>query len=182
VAGKGVPAALIMVMIRSILHLITSAEKNAANVITWINRGITGKIDIDRFATMSFLTYDENTGEVIYSNAAHHPLLLFRAKTGTLENIDTEGLPIGIERSAKYGQKRFKLGHGDLAVLYTDGIIEAMNQAGEQYTYERFSRLIRDNAALSTDQMITKIQSDLNAFVGPAPQHDDQTLMLMKVN
>ncbi len=181
VAGKGVPAALIMVMIRSILHLITSAEKNAANVITWINRGITGKIDIDRFATMSFLTYDETSGEVIYSNAAHHPLLLFRAKTGTLENIDTEGLPIGIERSAKYGQKRFKLDHGDLAVLYTDGIIEAMNQAGEQYTYERFSRLIRDNAALSTDQMIAKIQSDLNDFVGPAPQHDDQTLMLMKV-
>ncbi len=182
VAGKGVPAALIMVMIRSILHLITSAEKNAANVITWINRGITGKIDIDRFATMSFLTYDETTGEIVYSNAAHHPLLLFRAKTGTLENIDTEGLPIGIERAAKYGQKRFKMGKGDVAVLYTDGIIEAMNQTGEQYTFERFSRLIRDNATLTTDEIIAKIQSDLKAFVGPAPQHDDQTLMLMKVN
>jgi sigma-B regulation protein RsbU (phosphoserine phosphatase) len=131
---------------------------------------------------MSFLTYDESSGEVIYSNAAHHPLLLFRAKTATLENIDTEGLPIGIERAAKYGQKRFKMAKGDLAVLYTDGIIEAMNQTGEQYTFERFSRLIRDNASLSTDEMIAKIKSDLKAFVGPAPQHDDQTLMLMKVN
>jgi sigma-B regulation protein RsbU (phosphoserine phosphatase) len=182
VAGKGVPAALIMVMIRSILHLITSAEKNAANVITWINRGITGKIDIDRFATMSFLTYDENTGEVIYSNAAHHPLLIFRAKTATLESIDTEGLPIGIERAAKYAQKRFKLYKGDVAVLYTDGIIEAMNQTGEQFTYERFAKLIQDNAALTTDEIIAKLKADLKAFVGPAPQHDDQTLMLMKVN
>ncbi len=182
VAGKGVPAALIMVMIRSILHLITSAEKDAAKVITWINRGITGKIDIDRFATMSFMTYNEATGEVIYSNAAHHPLLIFRAKTATLENVDTEGLPIGIERTAKYGQKRFRLGKGDLVVLYTDGIIEAMNQTGEQYTYERFSKLILDNASLATGDIIAKIKADLKVFVGPAPQHDDQTLMLMKVN
>ncbi|MBN1523961.1 MAG: SpoIIE family protein phosphatase [Spirochaetales bacterium] len=182
VAGKGVPAALIMVMIRSILHLITSAEKNAANVVTWINRGITGKIDIDRFATLSFLTYDENTGEVIYSNAAHHPLLIFRHKTATIEAIDTEGLPIGVERTAKYGQKRFKLSKGDLIVLYTDGIIEAMNPAGQQYTYERFTNLVSNNANLPPDDLIVKIKADLGAFVGNAPQHDDQTLMLMKVN
>ena len=182
VAGKGVPAALIMVMIRSILHLITSAEKQAANVITWINRGVTGKIDIDRFATMSFLTYDENSKEVIYSNAAHHPLLLFRAKSGKIENIDTEGLPIGIERTAKFGQHRFKVETGDIIVLYTDGIIEAMNQAGEQYSYERFAELILANASLSTVELVEKIKSDLKAFVGPAPQHDDQTLLLMKVN
>ena len=171
-----------MVMIRSILHLITSAEKNAANVVTWINRGITGKIDIDRFATLSFMTFDETTGEVIYSNAAHHPLLIFRAKTATLENVDTEGLPIGIERTAKFGQKRFKLEKGDIAILYTDGIIEAMNQAGEQYTYEKFAQVVQENSALSTHELIEKIKSDLKAFVGPAPQHDDQTLLLMKVN
>lgn len=182
VAGKGVPAALIMVMIRSILHLITSAEKNAATVVTWINRGITGKIDIDRFATMSFMTYEEASKEIIYSNAAHHPLLLFRAKTAKIENIDTEGLPIGIERTAKFGQRRFKVDSGDIIVLYTDGIIEAMNQAGEQYTYERFSELVTNNCALSTVELLEKIKSDLKAFVGPAPQHDDQTLLLMKVN
>lgn len=182
VAGKGVPAALIMVMIRSILHLITSAEKNAANVVTWINRGITGKIDIDRFATLSFMTYEEASQEIIYSNAAHHPLLLFRAKTATIETIDTEGLPIGIERTAKFGQRKFKVNKGDIVVLYTDGIIEAMNQAGEQYTYERFSQLIMGNSTLSTVELLDKIKSDLKAFVGPAPQHDDQTLLLMKVN
>ncbi|RPJ04156.1 MAG: serine/threonine-protein phosphatase, partial [Spirochaetaceae bacterium] len=182
VAGKGVPAALIMVMIRSILHLITSAEKDAANVVTWINRGITGKIDIDRFATLSFLTYDENTREVVYSNAAHHPLLIFRKKTGSIEVVDTEGLPIGVERTAKYGQKRFKLESGDLVVVYTDGIIEAMNPAGQQYTYERFTKLVFENSSLAPDTLIEKIKTDLRTHVGNAPQHDDQTLMLMKVN
>jgi sigma-B regulation protein RsbU (phosphoserine phosphatase) len=99
-----------------------------------------------------------------------------------MENIDTEGLPIGIERTAKFGQKRFKLESGDIAVLYTDGIIEAMNQAGEQYSYEKFVSLILENASSSTEELISKIKSDLKAFVGPAPQHDDQTLLLMKVN
>jgi sigma-B regulation protein RsbU (phosphoserine phosphatase) len=182
VAGKGVPAALVMVMIRSILHLITSADKDARTIVTWINRGITGRIDIDHFATLSFMIYDQKTGKMTYSNAAHHPLLIFKKKTGKLESIDTEGLPIGIERGTKYEQKSFRIEKGDVAVLYTDGIIEAMNANGEQYTFESLAKVVLKNAHLSPNELIEKIKSDLKVFVGNAPQHDDQTLLLMKVN
>jgi sigma-B regulation protein RsbU (phosphoserine phosphatase) len=182
VAGKGVPAALVMVMIRSILHLITSADKDARTIVTWINRGITGRIDIDHFATLSFMIYDQNSGKITYSNAAHHPLLIYRKKTGKLESIDTEGLPIGIERGTKYEQKSFKIDTGDVAVLYTDGIIEAMNSDGEQYSFESLAKVVLKNAHLSPNDLIDKIKADLKVFVGNAPQHDDQTLLLMKVN
>lgn len=182
VAGKGVPAALVMVMIRSILHLITSAEKDAATIVTWINRGISGRIDIDHFATLSFLTFDQESGEVLYSNAAHHPLMLWRANTKKIETIDTEGLPLGIERNMKYAQKRFVLQKGDVILLYTDGIIEAMDSNGQQYSYDALKKIVTQNAIKTPSELITSIKADIKKFVGNARQHDDQTLLLMKKN
>ena len=182
VAGKGYAAGLVMVMIRSILHLIASSDREVATILTWVNRGISGHVDIDHYATMSILFFDQSSNELTYANAAHHPLLIYRKKTRIMENIDTEGLPIGIEKAAKYGQKRTVLNSGDVIVLYTDGIIEAMNNKGEQYTIERFTELIASNADLSPKEIIASIKTDISAFVGNAKQHDDQTLLLMKVN
>jgi phosphoserine phosphatase RsbU/P len=182
VAGKGVPAALVMVMIRSILHLIASSDRDIATILTWVNRGISGQVDIDHYATMSLMSYDENTHELVYSNAAHHPLLIYRRAAKAIEYVDTEGLPIGIERTTKYGQKKMTLESGDIVVLYTDGIIEAMNTGGEQYTLERFADVLVKNSELAPNQIIDIIKEDINAFVGNAKQHDDQTLLMMKVN
>ncbi|MBN1411688.1 MAG: SpoIIE family protein phosphatase [Spirochaetales bacterium] len=182
VAGKGVPAALVMVMVRSILHLIASSDRDISTILTWVNRGISGQVDIDHYATMCMLSYDEASQEVVYSNAAHHPLLVYRKKTKSIEYIDTEGLPIGIERTTRYGQKRLKLNSGDIIALYTDGIIEAMNTNGEQYTLERFSDVLIKNSDLAPNQIIDIIKENINAFVGNAKQHDDQTLLMMKIN
>jgi phosphoserine phosphatase RsbU/P len=182
VAGKGVPAALVMVMIRSILHLIASSDREVATILTWVNRGISGQIDIDHYATMSILTYDQKTTEIVYSNAAHHPMFIFRHESQQMETVDTDGLPIGIEKTTIYGQKKVKLEKGDYIVLYTDGIIEAMNKKGDQYTVERFSDFIKEHASLSPNELMDLLKKDLDSFVGTADQHDDQTLLMMKVN
>jgi sigma-B regulation protein RsbU (phosphoserine phosphatase) len=181
VAGKGVPASLVMVMIRTIIHLIAGAQKDASKIVTWINRGIAGKIDIERFATLSFLTYDMNARTIEYSNAAHHPLMIYRAATGTIESIDTEGLPIGLEPQTKYGLATATLAPGDILVLYTDGVIEAMNARGEQYSYESLARIIKENKDMEPDDLTEIIKTDIENFVGNAKQHDDQTLLLMKI-
>lgn len=181
VAGKGVPAALVMVMIRSILHLIASSDREVSTLLTWVNRGVSGQIDIDHYATMCMLFFNQNTNEVTYTNAAHHPLLIYRHKTKSTETIDTEGLPVGIDKDTKYGQKRTKLYTGDVIVLYTDGIIEAMNLRGEQYTSERFTKLIMEVAHLTSKEIVKAIKDDLAMFVGAAKQHDDQTLLVMKM-
>lgn len=180
VAGKGVPASLIMVMIRTIIHLIAGSTKDPSRVVTWINRGIAGSIDIERFATLSYFTYDPETMILEYSNAGHHPLVLLRASTGEVEKIDAPGLPIGLERDAKYERRAIKLAPGDLVMVYTDGIIESMNPDGEQYEEERLQKVFRESVGLDAASILAAIREDLDDFVGSAKQHDDQTLIVMK--
>lgn len=180
VAGKGIPASLVMVMIRSILHLIVSTQRDAATTLNWINRGITGRIELDHFATIAFLIYDQKRREVLYANAAHLPLLVHRRASGITFKLDTQGLPIGIEPDARYEQKRFSVQPGDLLVLCTDGILEAMNPAGQQYGLSGLKRMVEKNADLSASDLVETIRADLARFVGTARQQDDQTLLLLK--
>ena len=181
VAGKGVPASLVMVMIRTIIHLIASSSRSTAQIVSWINKGIAGKIDIDRFATLSFFTFDPATGALQYSNAAHHPAMIYRAVAGSVEQLDTDGLPIGIEHEARYSQRETRLANGDIIMMYTDGVVEAMDSRGRQYEDERLKSIFVDNASLGAEDLLKVIRTDIDAFVGNAKQHDDQTLMLMKM-
>ena len=182
VAGKGIPAALVMVMIHSIFHLIASPKRDIATTLTWINRGLIGQVDIDRYATLSILCYDEANRSIQYANAAHHPLLIYRSATQKLETVDTEGLPIGIDRASAYKMKTLSLNAGDIAMLHTDGITEAMNLEGEQYSLERLSDVLRLNNTKKAEELKTMIQKDLNDFTGAAKQHDDQTLVILKAS
>ncbi len=181
VAGKGVPASLVMVMIHSILRLIASAEREVGATLTWINRGLSGQIDLDHYATMSYLTISYTERRLSYSNAAHHPLMIVRNDSGAIEQLDTEGLPVGIEREIVYPQTTIDLRTGDVLVLYTDGIVEAMNSDGEQFSAERLATVVRENSSKHAQQITDTIQSELDAFVGSAPQHDDQTLMIVTI-
>jgi len=182
VAGKGVPASLVMVMIHSILQLILNSEDEAYKVLTWINRGITGKIDIDHYATLSFFTFDEKTREVVYSNAAHHPLLFYSRKNNKIYRVETKGLPIGIEKDSVYNQKRFAVEAGDILIQYTDGIIEAMNSEGVQFSRASLEKLVFENTNLPAKKLTEKIQSALHAYTGRDKPLDDQTLVVMKIS
>ncbi|MFP3959672.1 MAG: PP2C family protein-serine/threonine phosphatase [Spirochaetaceae bacterium] len=181
VAGKGIPAALVMVMIRSILHLVASPKRDAAAVLSLVNRGITGSIDVDHYATMGYLIYDQAAREVSYANAAHHPLLIYRSRNERLLQVDTEGLPIGIEQHSKYQQKRFTVEPGDLLVLYTDGVVEAMNEEGRQYGLESLKAAITAAREAEPQRLVEHLRHELESFVGAAGRHDDQTMLVMKV-
>ncbi len=181
VAGKGVSAALVMVMIRTILRLIVAAKHEPATILTWINRGITGSISTDHFATLSFLTYSRRKQEVVYSNAAHLPMLVFKNNENKFIQVDTPGLPIGVESATKYAQRRFKLNTNDLVVLYTDGIIETMDIHGNQYSLQSLTGIIQKHKDLTAQEIIGKIKSELTTFADKTKQHDDQTLIVMKI-
>jgi sigma-B regulation protein RsbU (phosphoserine phosphatase) len=181
VAGKGIPAAMVMVMIRSIVHLLVGPGRDAAATITDINQGITGRIEIDHFATIGFLIYDQNHREAQYANAAHLPLMVYRARTRTLSKLDAKGLPIGVERGASYEQKRLHVEPGDMLVLCTDGIIEAMNVDSQQYTLGRLKTVIERDAGGGAEKLLAAIRADVGLHVGTARQHDDQTLLLLQV-
>ncbi len=180
VVGKGVPASLLMIMIRTIIRLAASPRRNAAQILTILNRAIIGRTDADQFATMSFIIYDEFTKEIAYSNAAHAPLLHYQSRSRSFLEIDTPGLPIGIESTETYVQKVINLEKDDILALYTDGITEARDIENKEYSQYSLQRVLRNDAHLVPEKLISSIRSDLNSFVRDSRQHDDQTLLIMK--
>lgn len=181
VAGKGVPASLIMVMIRAILHLLVSAAKDTATILNWINRGITGKIDLDHFATLQVLAMDPTTGRCEFANAGHRPPLVWKKSTGTVQHIEMKSVPIGVEKSNEYAASTLTLESGDILLMYTDGVVEAVNPSGRQYGTDGLNAILENHNALSTQEIAQKIHEDVRAFIGGARQHDDQTVLAVKV-
>jgi sigma-B regulation protein RsbU (phosphoserine phosphatase) len=181
VAGKGIQAALIMVMLRALLHLITNTTRDAATMLGWINRGITGKIEVDHFATVGLVLADLETGEVEYANANQQPLLVVRKATGKVETIELESVPLGVERKTEYASRKIKLGPNDVLVMYTDGVVEAMNVQGKQYGRKRLGELLVKLSGMAAKEIALAVKQDLQEFVGQARQHDDQSLLVMKM-
>ncbi|MDA3941596.1 MAG: SpoIIE family protein phosphatase [Spirochaetia bacterium] len=180
VVGKGVPASLLMIMIRTIIRLAASPSRNAAEILTILNKAIIGRTEADQFATMSFLIYDEAKKEIEYSNAAHAPLLLYKNKTSSFSEIDTPGLPIGIESTVRYEQKIVTLEKDDILTLYTDGITEARNSLNKEYSQFSLQRIVKNESRLTPGKIIDSLRMDLKTFVGETRQHDDQTMLILK--
>jgi phosphoserine phosphatase RsbU/P len=180
VAGKGVPAALIMIMINTIIKLTSSPERGASMILNWLNKGLSGRVGEGNFATIGYVIFNQKTREILYSNAAHIPLILYREKQKKYFYIDAEGLPIGVDVNAKYQQKRFILNPGDVLVMYTDGISEAMNKDGDQYETESIIKVLRKCVFLPANDILARVKEDLSKFVEDAKQHDDQTLLVLK--
>jgi serine phosphatase RsbU (regulator of sigma subunit)/HAMP domain-containing protein len=181
VVGKGVPASLLMVMIRTILRLVSSPERSPGQLLTLLNRGIIGRVGTDHFATVSIFTYDKSTREVIFSNAAHPPLLVYRPSENNFIEIDTPGLPIGIEQKEKYREKTFQTQVGDVLVSFTDGIPETRSPDGREYGNENLKHLMRQVGSKSVGDITTAVKRDLERFTSGAEQHDDQTFVVLKV-
>lgn len=182
VAGKGVPASLVMVMIRTILRLVSSPSRGAAETLTMLNRSISGKIDVDRYATMAFFKIDLKNMKLNYSNAAHHPIQIFRQKTQKFYAVDSPGLPIGIDRDSQFKEKRISIYPGDIIFMYTDGFPEARNHQGDEYSTSRMLREIRLHCNSSAPEILDSIIEDMHKFTARASQHDDQTILIIKID
>jgi sigma-B regulation protein RsbU (phosphoserine phosphatase) len=181
VAGKGIQSSLVMSMLRSILHLVTNTTKSAGVILDWINKGITGKIDMDHYATLSFLSYSPADHSVEYASAGHQPLLIWREAGKKIEVVRQNTDPIGVERGSKYPELKLTVQKGDIIIFFTDGLIEALNQEGRQYGVESLSRVIAQSSSLTAKEIATEVKHNIQAFVGSAGLHDDQTLVVMKI-
>ena len=167
VAGKGVGAAsLVMVMLRSILHLITNSTKDAATLLQWMNRGISGMVDMDHFATVSLVDADASSGSLELANAGHQPVVIYRAHADAIETVEVKSVPIGVERTTVYAAKRLALGAGDVLVMYTDGIIEAMNAQGKRSGRKNLGNIVQETTRFLHRISPTRIRAELLEFTG----------------
>ena len=180
VAGKSIQSAIIMIMIRAILYLITNTDQNTEAILDWLNKGITGKIDIDHFASISLLSYEQKTNTIEFIGAGNQAMMIWNNEKNKIELFQQKTDPIGIDVRSTYKSIKVSLKKGDVAALYTDGIIETLNAAGEQYGTTRLAQLIADNYSQNSKDIVNKIKNDMTSFIGKAQTHDDRTLLIIK--
>lgn len=179
-AGKGVAAGTVLVMIRAILHLITASAKDVATLMQWVNRGVSGKVDSDHFATLCLASVDGRTGAVDLSCAGSQSAVLCRRATGGLTALEASSVPIGIERGTVYGSSRVDMDEGDALVLFSDGAVDIMNAQGKQYGRKRLGSAIQASRDLPAKEMAERIRSEIEDFAGSCPPRDDMTLLVVK--
>lgn len=176
VSGKGVPAALYMAKLGSDLRTLAFTEKDPAAALERLNDLLVERSRRGMFATLLYVELDSQTGKLTLSNAGHLPPIIKRTDGSLVKLAKAGGAPLGMVAGMKYGQEIAALAPGDTVILYTDGIIEAMNAREELYAYDRFEALIRKSSSTS-EALKTAIIDDVNKFTGLSPQHDDMTLV-----
>jgi len=181
VSGKGIPASLFMVMIRTVIRTVSSPTMNAAQILQTVNQQITGNFRTGTFATISLLIVDQKNYQISYANGAHHPLYLYRARTKKFLMFDADGLPLGIDIHAAFGHKKIKIEPKDYLLLFTDGLPEARNALGEELSTNRLLQQALKFIEKGPGQMKDGVRNYLKRFCKNTKQHDDETFMAIKV-
>lgn len=180
VSGKGVPASLFMAM--SVGSFRTFALPGAApeHVLTHLNTKLSNESSSNLFVTMFYAIFDMKKKSFIYSNGGHLPVLYFN-RSGKSKFLDVEeGAPLGIIEGP-YSGGRIEFGSGDTFVFYTDGVTEAMNAKSEMYGKERLVLAAEKSVSLSSEGMLIELEKDVRKFEPKSYQHDDITIMVVKI-
>jgi sigma-B regulation protein RsbU (phosphoserine phosphatase) len=186
VTGKSVSGALVMTAAKSVFRLLSEEKLSVGDIMIRANKQIKKDITKAKGMFVALLYAELNVADKslgLCSAGQTQPILL-SAKTGEATLIETEGdaFPLGIIDFAEYQETKLQLDSGDLVVFYTDGVVEALNKKGKMYGFERFLEVIKDNSGLDADIFLEKLIDDVNRFVGKAEQHDDLTIVVIKVD
>jgi len=180
VAGKSIPAAMLMATFQASLRTLASSRVGLAQVVADLNRyACSNSQGGARFTTAFLAELDPATGELTYVNAGHNVPIL-RRKSGAVERPEVGGIPIGVLVDAAYQVGTIQLESGDWLVIFTDGVVEAMNATGEEYDEPRLVRVVDRGSGSAPAELLRSLLAELDAFVGNTPQHDDMTCLLLK--
>jgi len=178
VAGKGLPAALLMASLQGALRSFASRNSDGvAGLVAALNVQIHSLTARNRFATLFWGVFDEKRRALAYVNAGHNPPMLLRGN-GAIERLWTGGPPLGIlGEAASYESGTVTLSPGDLLLIFTDGVTEAANGANEQFGDERLERVLRDAASQPVAGVCESVLAAVASFEDGQPQNDDITLV-----
>ena len=183
VSGHGVSAGMLMSSLQTVFHTLTPETDSPVDVLARINRLYVNNISFTTFVTIFFAKLDPQAQMLSYANAGHNPPLLHRQSSEETVWLRPTGAAIGLIADHRVERKELQLMNGDTLVLYTDGIIEALNPQGtEQFGYDRLAEIVDQNAALSANELTHKIRQALTDFTQNGILADDITLVVCKVN
>jgi sigma-B regulation protein RsbU (phosphoserine phosphatase) len=192
VSGKGTSAALYMAELKGLMLSLSRIHTSPRDLMVAANHIIAANLDARSFITMTYAVIDLERRTMTYSRAGHTPLIYVPGQASRLDRgariLAPDGLVLGLnidngqmfERLLQ--EQTIELQTGDLIVLFTDGITEAMNEADDFFGEGRLGRLAEEHADLPSDELRERVLREVQAFAGSAPQHDDMTMILIKVD
>src|SRR5580704_17583291 len=180
VAGKSIPAALLMATLQASLRTIAGEGAPLGELVVRLNRYASAhSLDGRRFTTAVLSEYDPRTGHLVYVNAGHNPPIL-RHANGALEKLEVGGLPLGIETGAVYDAAAVDLRPGDALIFYTDGVVEAFDEKGDLFGDERWLDAIRALREWNAQESLEFLMKKVDEFVGLTRQSDDITCLVFR--
>ncbi|MEK6281130.1 MAG: SpoIIE family protein phosphatase [Acidobacteriota bacterium] len=179
VSGKGTAAALLMSSLHAAIHAQTGSHDTIVETISAVNRYLAENIPNNRFVTLFYAELDPDSGAVSFLNAGHNPPLIVHA-AGTVEQLASGGLPLGIKADADYREGRTTLQVGDVLVIYSDGVTEAASPSGEEFGPTRLYEVVSRNVDASAAGIRDRIESALTKFSQGTQAADDITLVIVK--
>ncbi len=179
VSGKGTSAALLMSSLHAAVHAQFDTHGSLAETISSINRYLVESIPANRFVTLFYADLNPKTGELAFLNAGHNPPLIVHA-SGTMEQLAAGGLPLGIMADADFREGRTTLNPGDVLVIYSDGVSEAVSPTGEEFGPTRLYEAVARNLDASAAGIRDRIESALTKFAQGTPAGDDITMVIVK--
>jgi phosphoserine phosphatase RsbU/P len=177
VAGKGMPAALLASLVQGIFSGQTHFDAPLPAIIGEVNRNLAQRGPGNRFMTFFFGILDPD-GNCTYVNAGHNPPFLLHPD-GSMRELITGGMVLGLFAGVQYEAETIKLQPDDHLVLFTDGVIESLNVAGEEFGMDRLVALLGANARASAPEILARLKEAVLAFSANAPQYDDITIMVI---
>ncbi|PKG32378.1 SpoIIE family protein phosphatase, partial [Methanoregula sp.] len=181
VSGKGVPAALFMALSRTLIRASATSVEDPVRSIREANRHIFADSKTSMFVTLFYAVLDCKEKSLMFVNAGHNPPLYLGAGTASVRLLNAEGIALGVLDEIELKSVSIPLQPGDVVVLYTDGVTEAMNAKDDEYGIERLMKCVEETKALPSQEIINAIVREVVAFAGTHPQHDDITVMVLKV-
>ena len=179
VSGKGTAAALLMSSLHAAVHAQSGSHDSLVDTISAVNKYLADNIPANRFVTLFYAELDPESGTLAFLNAGHNPPLIVHS-AGTVEQLASGGLPLGIKRDADYREGRTQLQHGDVLVIYSDGVTEAVSPTGEEYGPTRLYEVVSRNIEASASGIRDRIESSLTKFSQGTSAADDITLVIVK--
>jgi hypothetical protein len=181
VVGKSIPAALLMATFQASLKTLSMTADSLVILVEQLNEyACTHNQGGQRFTTAFLAEYTPESGKLAYINAGHNNPVLRRA-AGSIERLDVGGLPLGIASDSKYSTAELALAANDWLVVFTDGLVEAVNERDEDFGEPRLLAEIQAGASLAPSDLLRQIMAAVDRFTGTAPQHDDTTCLLARI-
>jgi serine phosphatase RsbU (regulator of sigma subunit) len=180
VAGKSIPAALLMATLQASLRTIAGEGASLADLVMRLNRySCAHSLDGRRFTTAVLAEYEPAARRLSYVNAGHNAPILRRAN-GDMEKLDIGGVPLGIQSAAAYETSAKDLRPGDALIFFTDGVVEAFDESGQEFGDARWLGAIRELPEVSAQESLQFLMTRVDAFVGATRQSDDITCMIFR--